>query len=98
VRPEPLEAGLVEEAGWLALVAVLAGGGSEVTAFTTEGVEVVGLGVEAVGLGVEVSTGVGVSLVCRHWEYHGFCSTQVQPDWQIVPPVQLIPPHCSHGP
>jgi len=30
----------------------------------------------------------------RHWEYQSFEYWQVQPAWQVVGPVQLLPPHC----
>lgn len=88
--PDPPEAGLVEvAAGLLALVAVLAGtvAGLDVAGLTTGGEELIGFPGAA-----DVAAGGGALVGCRHCEYHGFCSTQVQPEMQVVPPVQLIPP------
>ena len=62
--------------------------------FTTGGAEVDGDGdglLAGLVVGVD-STGAGELVVCKHCEYHGFCSTQAQPDTQVVPPFQLIPP------
>jgi hypothetical protein len=69
-------AGLVEPVGLLAA--------AEETGFTDEA----GGDEEAGCAGAEdAGGGVPALLVdCRHWEYHGFCSTQDQPEVQVVLP------------
>merc|ERR1712127_161236 len=32
----------------------------------------------------------------KHCEYHSLDTTQLEPSWQHVNPVQSLPPHCSH--